>query len=265
MTEQQTASGADLARQALAAWRSTANTRPGTHKPVRRSRSQRTDGRDPVGFGTVLARLNTDQDWRVSLDGGSILDQWATLCPQYADTIQPVAYDPDRGRLDLRPSTQAYAAQLRLLGGQLAKQINDKLDRQVVQSIRVLPVGTITPATESHQKTERAVAAQEPVRTRETASPGYRLALQANRDHKPEPGPTNPFLREAITASDRVLADPSRREPEEAFTEAIAAAEQAAAGQCVNSLDASLRAARARAARERAREGKPVRRLFDTA
>ncbi|MEV4975607.1 DciA family protein [Streptomyces scopuliridis] len=265
MPEPQTASGADLARQALAAWRSTANTKTITQQPVRRSRSRRTDGRDPVGFGTVLANLNANQDWRLSLDGGSILDQWASLCPQYADTIQPTAFDPDRGRLDLRPSTHAYAAQLRLLGGQLAKQINDKVGRDVVRSIRVLPVGPISPATAPAREPGRPAAASAPVRTRDTASPGYQRTLQAHLQHKREPGPTNPLIREAIANSDRILAHPSRREPETAFTDAIAAAEQAAAGQPHDSLDASLRAARTRAARERAGDTQPVRRLFETA
>ncbi|MFE4915897.1 DciA family protein [Streptomyces sp. NPDC056652] len=268
MTDQQTASGADLARQALAAYRTTANTRPGAGKQTRRTRSRRgADGRDPVGFGTVLASLNANQDWRLSLDGGSILDQWASLCPQYADTIQPIAYDPDRGRLDLKPSTHAYAAQLRLLGGQLAKQINDKVGRDVVRSIRVLPVGAVSPTAPAREP-GRPASAPAPVRTRDTASPGYQRTLQTHLQHKREPGPTNPLIREAIARSDRILAHPSRREPETAFTDAIAAAEQAAAqaaaGQPVDSLDASLRAARARAERERAGGTQPVRRLFET-
>jgi hypothetical protein len=104
------------------------------------------DGRDPVGLAAVIANLSVDEAWNTALDGGGVIDQWSTLCPQYAEAVQPVAYDTDRGRLDLRPATQAYAAQLRLLGSQLAKQINDKMGRDVVRSIRVLPVGAITPA-----------------------------------------------------------------------------------------------------------------------
>ncbi|MGW2847268.1 DciA family protein, partial [Streptomyces sp. NPDC001274] len=140
------ASGADLARQALAAYKSAA--RPGA-QPKARSRARRADrgsGRDPVGLGALLGRISTEQSWEASLSAGSITDQWADLCPQYVGHIEPVHYDPERRVLDLRPCSPAYATQLRLLGGQLARQINDKLGSVVVRAIRALPVGTVAAA-----------------------------------------------------------------------------------------------------------------------
>ncbi|MDX2870481.1 DciA family protein, partial [Streptomyces scabiei] len=128
MTQQ--ASGADLARQALAAYKASARTAP-TTKPTRpkRKRAERGAGRDPQGLGAVLGRLTAEQGWTGGMNGGSILDQWAQLCPQYVGLVQPAHYDDTTGRLDLRPGSHTYAAQLRLLGGQLAKQINDKIGR----------------------------------------------------------------------------------------------------------------------------------------
>ncbi|MFF1358715.1 DciA family protein [Streptomyces sp. NPDC058297] len=183
MTSTPPASGIDLARQALANYKATAASSParGTRSgptPGRR-RMRPGDGRDPVGLAAVIKQLGTDASWKTGIDGGSVIDRWTDLCPQYATAVQPVAYDADRGRLDLRPATQAYAAQLRLLGGQLAKQINDKMGRDVVRSILVLPVGAVTPArppagtpaaspapVENPEPTPAAIA--EPVRLIET-------------------------------------------------------------------------------------------------
>ncbi|MFD8777483.1 DciA family protein [Streptomyces sp. NPDC059916] len=144
-------SGRDLARQALAAYKANASagpcSTPAKTKPKRPVRPG--DGRDPVSLAAAIAGLAAGIPIEAGIAGGNVIDQWATLCPQFTDTVQPIAYDTERGRLDLRPASHAYAAQLRLLGGQLAKQINDKMGRTVVRSIRVLPVGAITPARPS--------------------------------------------------------------------------------------------------------------------
>ncbi|MFD1309089.1 DciA family protein [Streptomyces kaempferi] len=266
MTNTPQASGADLARQALAAARAAAKTRPTepARKTRRTVRESRTGGRDPLGLGGVLERLTADQGWADNLGGGNILDQWTTLCPQYADTVQPIAYDPDRGRLDLRPTTYAYASQLRLLGGQLAKQINDKMGRPVVRTIRVLPVGAInqtthTAATAGGQETP---APQQPVRTRETASPGYRTTLEAHQDAKPDARTISPHISDAIDRQNRILADPRNREPETAFTDAVAELERLTAPTAVDRAEQIRLAA---IARKRAGDTAEPRRAFDVA
>lgn len=208
MTSTPPASGIDLARQALANYKATAASSPArgarTDRSLTRRRLRPGDGRDPVGLAAVIKQLGTDASWKTGIDGGSVIDQWPTLCPQYATAVQPVAYDADRGRLDLRPATQAYAAQLRLLGGQLAKQINDKMGRDVVRSIRVLPVGAITPArppastpaaatpapVENPEPSPAAIA--EPVRLIETptlsrAEAVRRAAIARKRDESNAP------------------------------------------------------------------------------
>lgn len=256
MTDQQpqTAAGADLARQALAAYKAVA-PKQGMSKP--RHRARRTDrgsGRDPVGLGGLLGRINAEQGWELSLSAGSITDRWAELCPELVGHVEPVAYDPDRGRLNLRPATHAYAAHLRLLGGQIAKRINDQLGRQVIRTIRPLPVGPIT-ATPAAAAPDRP-AAERPVRTRDTACDGYKATLAAIR--RPEHPTVNPKAAAAIERQNHAMA----REPETAFTDAVVAAEEAAGPQ----LSDSERARQAAIAHKRnGGVTAPVRQVFDVA
>lgn len=257
------ATGRDLARQALAQYKASTWAVPSAKPPKKSVRRARRPGesRDPVGLGSVFQGLSDAPDWSAALQGGSVMDRWATLCPQFIDTVQPIAYDPNTGRLDLRPVSHAYAANLRLLGGQLCKQINDKLGKPVVKAIRVLPVGAITPpnAPQAAQETPQDVG---PVITRDTASPGYHRTLEAHQEHRATPDRTaNPYVAAAVDRQNQALRD--RREPETAFTDAVAAHDQLTATEPAGSLEASLRAARARAAADRA--GREPVRLFGAA
>jgi hypothetical protein len=268
MTDTPQLSGADLARMALASARAAAKTSPapgpGRTKPKRTLR--RGDGRDPVSLAAAITALGADIPLQDGLAGGSILDQWPTLCPQYAGCVQPVAYDEQRGRLDLRPGSHAYAAQLRILGGQLAKQINDKLGRPVVRSIRVLPVGNVPQHdayTAVYAGPSETAQPEAPVKTRETASAGYQAALAAALAHKPPHEPQNPYIAEAIRAQDAALR--AKRLPEAEDRDAYWAQRDAAekAGPEPGSIDASIAAAIARKRQEQT--GSEPRRLFGAA
>lgn len=214
-----TASGADLARQALAAYKATAKTAPTTKPKPRRTKRDRGSGRDPIGLGGVLGTICTEQGWELSLDGGSILDQWATLCPDLVGRAEPVAYDAHLGRLDLRPASPAYATQLRLFGGQLCKRVNDKVGRTVLRTIRVLPVGPVAsrPLSVPAPTTSTPPADPGPVKTRDTASAGYRATLAAIR----RPEPHTPSA--AVTQAQQAQARGAAREPETAFAATVAA------------------------------------------
>ncbi|MGW1870973.1 DciA family protein [Streptomyces mauvecolor] len=247
------ASGRDLARQALAAYKAKAGNSPAVPPPRRQNqRTDRTGGRDPIPLESVLGQISSEQDWASGLSGGSILDQWNSLCPQYEGRVDAVAYDPKCGRLDLRPGSDAYAAQLRLLGGQLGRQINDKIGRVVVKRIRVLPT---EPCARQRADTGNSPAADVVpplVSARREPPPGYRQAIALVRQHKPDPHQfANPYLQAAIAASDRFLADPRNREPEHLHAEAVVEAERLAAQHAVDPLGASVRAARATARRQR--------------
>ncbi|MGW7398098.1 DciA family protein [Streptomyces cyaneofuscatus] len=250
------ASGADLARLALQAARAAAKTRPAMQPRLRTARPMRGERRDPTGLGNVLGHLTTELGWQAGMNGGDILERWPELCPQYVGRIEPVHFDPQAGRLDLRPASPAYATQLRLLGGQLCKQINDKLGENLVRSIRVLPVGPLATTPARTATAPGPVTVQQPVRTRDTACDGYKEALAAIR--RAELTTTDPKVAAARDEQTRTMA----REPETAFTEAARAAEELAGPQ----LSDSERARRAALAHKRnGGHTAPVRRVFDVA
>lgn len=235
--------GRDLARQALNAYKAASRTAP-TNTPTRpktRRTSRQGSGRDPITLASAITQLGADVPIQAGITGGNLIDQWATLCPQYADTVQPVAYDTERCRLDLRPSSHAYAAQLRLLGGQLAKQINDKVGTTAVRSIRVLPVGAITPAAApATSTTPHAPAAA-------TAAPPSLAAVTSQ----------NTAVLEDRASRPRNLAN---REPEQAFAAAIEEAARVAGPQ-LSRCELARRAAIARKRKEAA--GRAPRPAFD--
>nr|WP_237521202.1 DUF721 domain-containing protein [Streptomyces sp. SID4925] len=209
-----------MARLAFQAARAASKTKPSAAPKVRTRRPARGERREPAGLGSVLAAVSGELGWQVGVQGGDLLEQWPELCPQYVGRVEPAHFDPQARRLDLRPSSPAYATQLRLLGGQLCKQINDKLGQDIVRSIRVLPVGAL-PGEESPSRTAAvapgSAATPGPVKTREAACAGYQAALAAVR--KPVPRTVDPRVLEAMQAQEQNAA----REPETAFAKTVAA------------------------------------------
>lgn len=264
MTDTPQLSGRDLARQALAAYKATARTAPaaGPAKTVRKRTTRSGDRRDPIPLAAAIAALGADLPLEGGLAGGSIIDQWATLCPQYAGLVQPISYNDTTGRLELRPGSHSYAAQLRMFGGQLAEQINTKMGRRVVRTIRVLPVGSIDgapPPTAAPDRTEP----EAPVRTRETASPGYRATLDAALAHKPQRPATTAHVADAIERQETALR--ASREPESAHREAYLEMDRIESA-AEDRSDVVRRAALARKRQDQSGSGSSVpRRAFDAA
>ncbi|MGW4688543.1 DciA family protein [Streptomyces sp. NPDC004244] len=249
-------SGADLARVALHQAREAAKTRgtsDGTRKVKRATRttSVRRDGREPAGFCAVLQGLLADRAWNMPTIGGGILDQW----PDIADAVTAnlsahvtaAAFDAERGQLDLRPDSPAYATQLRLLSTRIIAAANDATGTQAVRTIRVLAPGTTAspntppPAT---APTTACSTATVPQQRREKPA-GYHEAIANHRAHRFTP-PLNPHIARARQEQirNRTL------EPEDAFAEGVAEAErqreQAARQQAQASTEARA-LARARA------------------
>ncbi|MFE7780306.1 DciA family protein [Streptomyces nigrescens] len=181
MTEHPTA-GPDLARQALASWKATAKkaAATGATKPRKKRRAQYNDGRDPVGLGTVLGEIGEENEWKVGVQGGSLTDQWATLCPELVGHVEPAGLDTATGRLDLRPGHHTAATQLRILGPQLVTRLQQK--GVPVRAIRVLRVGTLTTAAPAVPDAP-APQPEAPIKTRDDASAGYRATLAAHQAH----------------------------------------------------------------------------------
>jgi hypothetical protein len=256
-------SGRDLARQALDEYKKRTWAIPGQPPPPAKKKPKRFvrsgDRREPASLADALKGLGVDPAWEAGVAGGSIIDQWPTLCPQYAGLVQPVAYDEKRGRLDLRPGSHSYAAQLRLLGGQLARQINDKLGRPVVRTIRVLPVGTINTSTADGMND--GATPQGPVKTRDDGCPGYQNNRAIVLEHKPEPPPVDPYVAEAMVRQEAALR--ASRQAEGEHREAVWAEADVSSGPAPGSVEESL--ARARAYARQTRAGRAPRQAFDLA
>lgn len=172
--------GVDLARVALAAAKEAAKKR-GTSTSAKRTPKRRPaarrDGRDPLGLGEALARLITERGWETPAAGGSVMDQWQTIAtPEIAAHLRPVAFDEATGRLDLVPDTNAWATQARLISAQLIRKANGAVGTEAVRQIRVLPVGSRTPAPAELAPQPPAPAPRGDIHTRETASAGHRRA-----------------------------------------------------------------------------------------
>lgn len=200
-----TATGADMARAALAAARAAAKTRPAPKpKPARRTRVQRTGGRDPQGLSAVIEQMMGERGWEPPEQGGSILDQWPQIAPELADKVHAVRFEHDRGILHLQPLSDAYATQLRMFQRQTLTRIREKTGQNIVRALRILPAGT-APAASVPDEAPAAVPVLAEPKTRESASAGYRATLQAHLDHRPDHPPTDPYLLAAIARQDAAL------------------------------------------------------------
>ncbi|MDX2800168.1 DciA family protein [Streptomyces scabiei] len=271
MTDTQpTSSGVDLARAALAAARATAKTRPAEPKKTRRTRSVvRSGGRDPVGLAAAITGMMTERDWQPPETGGSILDQWPTIAPELADKVAAVRFEHGTGLLHLQPVSPAYATQLRMFQAQIVRRIHDKTGQQAVRALRILTPGPApAPGSGDTGPQPLALAAppgpEAPVRTRETAHPGYRHTLDLALTHRPAREPADSYLLEAIAQQDRALR--AKRLPEDEHTEYLAERErlERQAGPAPGSSEASRAAALAYKRAEAAGRTQP-RRAFDAA
>ena len=267
MTDTQPAtSGIDMARAALAAARAAAKNRPA--EPKRKTRrsasgSARRAG-DPMGLGTAIGRMMTERGWEPPEAGGSIIDQWPTIAPELADKVAAVRYEHDTGALHLRPASPAYATQLRLYQGQILAKVQQSPSGRSVRSLKILPAGASAPAPAGIPEAPEPAREAAPVRTRETASDGYREVLALARDNRVGPPPADPYIEEARQR--QIAALRANRQPETEHREAVWAEDDtsAAAGPVPGSVEESL--ARARAYARQARAGGTVpRRAFDVA
>ncbi|QLJ06776.1 DUF721 domain-containing protein (plasmid) [Streptomyces sp. NEAU-sy36] len=259
-------SGVDLARTALAAARAAAKTRP-TQSPKKTTRSRREarrGGRDPMALGTAITSLMADRGWTAPEAGGSILDQWPTIAPELASKVAAVRFEHDTGTLHLQPASAAYATQLRLFQMQILRRIHEKTGDRSVHRLRILPPGAGTAHSSSLAEEPPSAAVEAPVKTRQTASAGYRQALAAALEHRRPHQPTDPYTLKAMARQEAALR--AGRQAEEEHVEGQWAQDDAErkAGPRPGSIEASIAAARAFKRREAAGLIQP-RRAFDVA
>ncbi|MEV6132005.1 DciA family protein [Streptomyces violaceusniger] len=188
-------SGMDLARQALVAAHEQAKKHRGhrKHRPKRRTgQVVRRDGREPLGLGTAITMMMTERGMVAPAAGGGVLAQWddilAAAAPELAGHAQAVKFDADTGRLDVVPDAPAYSTKLRWSAPKLIAAANTKVPGVNVRTLHVLPPspGDAGSASAAADPDLRPAAPEAPVRTRETASPGYQRALAAHQASRPE-------------------------------------------------------------------------------
>jgi hypothetical protein len=258
--------GVDLARVALRQAREAARRHGDgeAHAPRRRRPTVvRRDRREPAGFAVVLQGLMADRAWEVPAAGGSVLDRWpdiaAAVSPQLPSHVTAVAFHPETGQLDLRPDSPAYATQLRLISARIVATANQAASMDAVRSVRVLAVGAPTEPRRAPGSAP-AAAGEPPVKTRDTASPGYRAALAAHQSVAPARR-VAPGIPEAVERQTRAMRELSRRafpEPDAALDDQptpIEAARIQRRRQAAATETATLRRARAERAQRKSGAG----------
>ncbi|MFF8513220.1 DUF721 domain-containing protein [Streptomyces sp. NPDC015492] len=200
-------SGADLARQALLAAREAAKTRGAARqKPRRRTTTIVRDARAPLDFNTAIGMMMTERGLVAPAAGGSVLAKWdailITAAPELAGHVRAVAYDEESGRLDVVPDAPAYATQARWCAPKLLVAANEAVPGANIRGVYVLApaahtITTVTSPAAADGPAPRPVLPAGPVKTRETASAGYRRALEAHHAVAP-PRQEDPALAAAV-------------------------------------------------------------------
>ncbi|MEU6009551.1 DciA family protein [Streptomyces sp. NPDC047453] len=155
-----------------------------------------------------------DRAWNVPAAGGSVLDRWpdiaAAVSSRLPEHVQAVAFHPESGQLDLRPDSPAYATQLRLITARIITTANEAVGIDTVRTVRVLAAGS-APAPRAAEPSPAATAVPEAsVKTRDTASLGYRQALAAHQAAAPARR-VDPGIAEAVERQTRAMRELSRR------------------------------------------------------
>ncbi|MFF5788571.1 DciA family protein [Streptomyces sp. NPDC012693] len=205
-------SGADLARLMLHRARQDAkkrgDDRPGPARRPKKSSIQY-HGRAPVGLAGAFQSLLADRGWDVPAAGGSILDRWpdiaAAVAPRLAAHTTAVAFDAETGQLDLMPDSPAYATQLRLMTPRIILAATEQAGAAAVRSVRVRQPGAL-PATPAPAPGKTTAEPAGPVKTRETASEGFRRVLALHHEVW-IPFQQDPSLAAAVGRQEQVRLD----------------------------------------------------------
>ncbi|GGV89904.1 DciA family protein [Streptomyces massasporeus] len=231
MTENSQLSGVDLARVALRAAKAAAQTngcgRTVQPKP-RTTRVTRRDGREPMGLGATIDALVTERAWELPAAGAMLRDRWAAIAPELAGHVAAVGYDADSGRLTMCPESSAWATKARLEQTRIIAAANESAGRTVVRALRILAPGTVPVSGPADANLQPVGVSAGPVRTRETASPGYHRALAAHQEAA-RPSRVDPAIAEAVERQTRAMRELSRRafpEPDVVSDDAPALIEQ---------------------------------------
>ncbi|MFF9425595.1 DciA family protein [Streptomyces sp. NPDC014746] len=207
-------SGVDLARQALLAAREAAKSNGAARqKPKRRTAATlRRDGREPLGLAAAITMMMTERGLVAPAASGSVLAQWeailAAAAPELAGHVKATGFDEESGRLDVAPDAPAYGTKVRWIAPRLIEAANGAVPEANVRAVRVLaPTARATTTAMSSAAAEdpapQRVVPAGPVKTRESASAGYRRALAAHRAVAP-PCQEGPALTSAVVRQEQI-------------------------------------------------------------
>ncbi|MFE7569493.1 DciA family protein [Streptomyces sp. NPDC057539] len=134
-----------------------------------------------------------------------------TVAPELAGHVAAVGFDPDSGRLTVYPDSLAWATKARLEQTRVIEAADTAAGRTVVRALRILPPGTVpAPAPADVAPVAPADVATGLLRTRETASEGYRRGLAAHPEVA-TPRRVDPGIAEAVERRIRAMRELSRR------------------------------------------------------
>ncbi|MER5747127.1 DUF721 domain-containing protein [Streptomyces sp. NPDC002225] len=224
MSTESELSGVDLARQVLIAAREAAKKNGSTpRKPKRRiSTAVRHGGREPYGLGAAISMMMTERGMAAPAVGGTVLAEFDTILakavPELAGRAQAVAFNTDTGRLDVAPRRPGVRHEAALDHAEADRS------RQREGPRRARPLGThpaarvqrhAVPAASGHRSRPRRAgtpaAAAGPVKTRKTASAGYRRALAAHQAAQQARAPDAPVPPPSGRSAPAALGPEGRR------------------------------------------------------
>ncbi|MFI0742682.1 DciA family protein [Streptomyces sp. NPDC021100] len=219
MTHTPRSEGVDLARVALRAARDAARRHGG--RPLlprhRAAAPARRDGRDPLNLAGALAALVVERAWDLPTAGATLRERWTVIAPELAEHVAAVGYDAASGQLTVQPDSAAWATKTRLEQARIIEAANTSAGRTVVRALRILPPGTPPAGDPLGPAASTAAVTAGPVKTRESASAGYRRALAAHLAAKPTSAERDPAVAAAYERQTAALR--RQREREWAFAD----------------------------------------------
>jgi predicted nucleic acid-binding Zn ribbon protein len=93
---------------------------------------------EPAEIGSVLDGLLGGSPWRAGLTLGELARRWEEVVGERLATETAPARLDDRGVLIVRATSSAWAAQLRFLSGEVARNANQVLGNPVVTDVRIV-------------------------------------------------------------------------------------------------------------------------------
>nr|WP_184080722.1 DUF721 domain-containing protein [Nocardiopsis mwathae] len=131
-------SGADLARQALAAARAAAKERGASPdgRPRRTRRARVRSRNEPQLFGEAVRAWLVEHGWQEQVAIGGVFGRWAEIVGEFnAQHLRPVSYEG--GELVIAADSATMAANARAMARDLLRRLNEELGDGTVHTIRV--------------------------------------------------------------------------------------------------------------------------------